>query len=331
MENSETKKAISDPLAQTDSGFYRELLDHLSDGVYFVDRERRIHYWNEGARRLSGYGAEEVVGRQCQDGILCHMDQSGRMMCKGECPLSASMADGVPHEAYVFLRHKQGRRVPVWVRVQPIRGADGSVVGAVELFTDDTAGNEERRKATAMQRLAFLDHLTQLPNRRYLEIALHTALTEFEAHKDALGVLMFDLDNFKRINDASGHSFGDQALKQLAQALTSSLRPADTVGRWGGDEFLAIVRGVDQEILGRLAERSAEQVRQISIPDKEGKLFSASVSVGAALCRAGESAEDLVRRADRLMYLSKARGKNQVTVDRGPADGHQVAWTGFNA
>jgi diguanylate cyclase (GGDEF)-like protein/PAS domain S-box-containing protein len=331
MENSETKKAIGDPLAQANSGFYRELLDHLSDGVYFVDRERRIHYWNEGARRLSGYGADEVVGRQCQDGILCHMDQSGRMMCRGECPLSASMADGVPHEAYVFLRHKQGRKVPVWVRVQPIRGADGSIVGAVELFTDDTAGNEERRKATAMQRLAFLDHLTQLPNRRYLEIALHTALTEFEAHKDALGVLMVDLDNFKAINDASGHSFGDQALKQVAQALTSSLRPADTVGRWGGDEFLAIVRGVDLESLGRLAERSVEQVRQISIPGKEGKVLTSSVSVGAALCREGESAEDLVLRADRLMYLSKAGGKNQVTVDRGPVDGHQVILKDFNA
>lgn len=324
-------KAAGDPLAQANPGFYRELLDHLSDGVYFVDRERRIHYWNEGARRLSGYAPEEVVGRQCQDGILCHMDQSGRMMCRGECPLSASMADGVPHEAYVFLRHKQGRRVPVWVRVQPIRGADGSVVGAVELFTDDTDGNEERRKATAMQRLAFLDHLTQLPNRRYMEIALQTSLTEFEAHKDALGVLMVDLDNLKGINDGSGHSFGDQTLKQLAQALTSSLRPADTVGRWGGDEFLAIVRGLNQESLGQLAERSAEKVRQISIPDKDGKTLAVSVSVGAALCRAGESAEDLVRRADRLMYLSKARGKNQVTVDRDEGDGHQVMKTGFNA
>jgi diguanylate cyclase (GGDEF)-like protein/PAS domain S-box-containing protein len=327
----ESPFAQSDPLAQMGPGFYRELLDHLSDGVYFVDRERRIHFWNEAARRLTGYAAEEVVGRRCQDGILCHTDPSGRMMCQGECPLSACIADGLHHEAYVFLRHKQGRRVPVWVRVQPIRGADGSIVGAVELFSDDTASNEERSKATAMRRLAFLDHMTQLPNRRYVEITLQTALAESEMHKDELGVLMVDLDNLKEINDVSGHAIGDEVLKQLAQALSSSLRPTDTVGRWGGDEFLAIVRSVNGESLGRLAERSAEQVRRISISDKEGKVITTSISVGAALCRAGESAEDLVRRADQLMYLSKARGKNQVTVDRGSVDGHQALWTGSKA
>jgi diguanylate cyclase (GGDEF)-like protein len=221
----------------------------------------------------------------------------------------------VQHEAYLFLRNKQGKRVPIWVRVQPIRGVDGNIVGAVEIFSDDTAGNEERRRVAIMQRLAFLDHLTELPNRRYLEITLQTALTEFEAHIDALGVLMVDLDNLKGINDTLGHSFGDQVLKHLALALSSSLRPTDTVGRWGGDEFLAIVRGVNRESLVQLAERSAEHVRQISIPDKEGKLHTASVSVGAVLCRVGEGADDLVRRADRLMYLSKARGKNQVTIE----------------
>jgi diguanylate cyclase (GGDEF)-like protein/PAS domain S-box-containing protein len=309
------KKTVSDPLAQSDPGFYRELLDHLSDGVYFVDRERRIHYWNEGAHRLTGYDAEEVVGKRCQDGILCHMDPSGREVCKGECPLSASIKDGTAHEGYLFFRHKQGRRVPIWVRVQPLRGADGNIVGAIEIFSDDTAGNEERRKIATMRRLAFLDHLTQLPNRRFLEITLQTALAEFEAHKDALGVLMVDLDNLKRINDTFGHSYGDQTLKMLAQALSSSLRPTDTIGRWGGDEFLAIVRGVNRETLARLAERSAEHVRQISISDNKGEAIAASVSVGAALCRAGESAEDLVRQADRLMYLSKARGKNQVTIE----------------
>jgi len=314
MGTDESKKA-GDPLTQPDSGFYRELLDHLSDGVYFVDRERRIHYWNEGARRLTGYGAEEVVGRRCQDGILCHTDPSGRDVCRGQCPLASSMKDGVQHEGYLFLRHKQGRRVPIWVRVQPIRGADGSIVGAVEIFSDDTAGTEERRKVAVMQRLAFLDHLTELPNRRFLEITLQTALAEFEGQKDALGVLMVDLDNLKGINDTFGHSFGDEALKQIAKTLSSSLRPTDTVGRWGGDEFLAIVREVNRESLLLLAERCAEHVRQISIPNQNGKVLAASVSVGAALCRAEESGEDLVQRADRLLYLSKARGKNQATVE----------------
>ena len=228
-----------------DPGFYKELLDHMSDGVYFVDRERRILYWNEGAYRLTGYKSEEILGKRCQDDILCHVDSTGKQLCHDGCPLSASIEDGGLHQANVFLRHKYGRRVPVNVRVQPIRDAEGGVIGAIEIFSDDSAQHEARRKTEALERMAFLDYLTQLPNRRFLEMSIRTALTEFEVHKDPFGVLLIDLDSFKTINDSFGHSCGDRALQEVAKTLTGSLRPTDIVGRWGGDEFLAIAGNVD--------------------------------------------------------------------------------------
>ncbi len=98
----------------TNPSFYKTLLDDMSDGVYFVDRDRRILYWNKGAIRLTGYQSEEMVGRCCQDNTLCHVDAAGRNLCHDGCPLTASISDGGSHEAPVFLRHKQGRRVPVW-------------------------------------------------------------------------------------------------------------------------------------------------------------------------------------------------------------------------
>ena len=119
-------RTLKDPVTPADPGFYKELLDHMSDGVYFVDRERRIQYWNEGARRLTGYSAEELMGRYCQDNILCHIDAQGRKLCVDGCPLLSTMEDGTSHEARLFLRHKQGRRIPVLVQVQPLRAADGS-------------------------------------------------------------------------------------------------------------------------------------------------------------------------------------------------------------
>ena len=70
------------PMTPADPGFYKDLLDHMSDGVYFVDRERRIQYWNEGAHRLTGYTAEELMGKCCQDEILCHVDYAGRRLCR---------------------------------------------------------------------------------------------------------------------------------------------------------------------------------------------------------------------------------------------------------
>ena len=298
-----------------DPGFYKELLDQMSDGVYFVDKDRRILYWNEGAYRLTGYKEKELLGKCCQDDILCHVDMAGKRLCHEGCPLTASISDGESHQANVFLRHKQGRRVPVNVRVQPLRDASGAVIGAIEIFSDDSAHHEARRKTEAMNRLAFLDHLTQLPNRRFVEMSARTALTEYQVHHDPFGVLMIDLDRFKEINDAYGHSCGDRALVQVAQTLTGSLRPTDVVGRWGGDEFLAIVRNVSQDVLKVLAERCVTLMNETAIPSNDERAISLSISVGAALVRLGETAEALVQRADALLYESKANGRSRVTTD----------------
>ena len=299
----------------SDPGFYKELLDHMGDGVYFVDRDRRILYWNEGAFRMSGYTAQELVGRSCQDDILCHVDYEGRRLCQDGCPLSASINDGGSHEANVFLRHKQGRRVPVTVRVEPLRAVDGSIVGAIEIFSDDSAQTEARRKTEAMKRLAFLDHVTQLPNRRFVEMSLNTALAEYQVHNDPFGALVFDLDKFKTINDSYGHECGDRALREVGKTVVGSLRPTDIVGRWGGDEFVAILRNVNHEILASLARRCVLMVARISLPSSEGATITLSISVGATLAHPGESAEELIHRADGLMYQSKIGGRDRATID----------------
>ncbi len=303
------------PPVPTGSDFYRGLLDNIGDGVYFVDRERRILYWNEGATRLTGYKAEELLGKCCQDDILCHVDHTGKRLCHDDCPLTATISDGVFHEANVFLRHKQGRRVPVSVRVQPLRAADGSIIGGIEIFSDNSAEIEARRKTEAMERLAFLDQLTQLPNRRFMEMSIQTALSEYAVHKDPFGVLMIDLDGFKTINDGFGHNCGDRALQEAAKTLTGSLRPTDIVGRWGGDEFLAIARNVSEDVLRELAERCVAIIAQTSIPGNAERRISLTISVGAALSCPGETAEGLIQRADQLMYRSKTGGRGRAHTE----------------
>ncbi|MGC9158990.1 MAG: diguanylate cyclase domain-containing protein [Terracidiphilus sp.] len=290
--------------------FYKEILDHLGDGVYFVDRERRILYWNEGAFRLTGYKPEEMVGQHCGDNTLCHVDPAGNHLCLSRCPLSVCMAAGEAREAHLFLRHKMGRRVPVAVRVQPVRDADGIIVGAVEIFSDDSARIEAQRRTESMERLAFLDHLTQVPNRRFLELCLHTALCEYAVHRDPFGLLLFDIDDFKEINDLLGHVAGDRALQEVAKTLTGALRPSDNVGRWGGDEFLAVVRNVNETNLKEMAKRCAVLVSKTRLPGKKEESFTPlSVSVGDALIQPGMTVEELIQRVDERMYGSKGKGK----------------------
>ena len=297
-----------------DSEFYKKLLDHMSDGVYFVDPDRRITYWNEGAIRLTGYSPEEIAGRHCQDDILCHVDYEGKELCHRGCPLAASISDAKGREARVFLRHKQGRRVPVVVRVQPLLSADGNVVGGIEVFSDDTAQAEARRKIEEMKRMAFLDQLTQLPNRRFIEISLHTALSEFHEHRSPFGVLFIDLDRFKEINDSLGHATGDLVLKETAKSLVASFRTTDVVGRWGGDEFMSVVHNTNGEFLSVLARRCVALVARTSVRLPDNQKLSPTVSVGGALIEAEDTVEDLLRRADERLYRSKTEGSSRATA-----------------
>lgn len=300
--------------SQADPEFYKRLLDSLHDGVYFVDRERRITYWNEGAARITGFPPEDVVGNLCYDNLLSHVDGKGRQLCMGHCPLSATMGDGQGREAQVFLRHKAGHRVPVQVRVSPLVNQEGKIVGAVEIFNDDSARESIKRRAEELEQMAFLDPLTRAANRRYLEIRLQTALREYELHQDPFGVLLIDMDHFKQINDGNGHDVGDSALIGVVRTLNGALRSTDTVGRWGGDEFLAVLGHVDRENLVQLAERCCRLVAETRIP-RGSTMIPLSISVGGAVFRGVESVEELIARADRTLYASKARGRGGAMVD----------------
>src|SRR6478672_11885933 len=110
-------------------GFYRRLLDNLADGVYFVDLDRRITYWNKAAEAISGYSSDEVVGRCCSDNVLVHTGDDGCHLCLKGCPLLASIETGSNQWAEVFLKHKRGHRVPVAVRVSAMTNSKGETIG----------------------------------------------------------------------------------------------------------------------------------------------------------------------------------------------------------
>jgi diguanylate cyclase (GGDEF)-like protein/PAS domain S-box-containing protein len=300
--------------APTDPELFKALLDHMSDGVYVTGHDRRVLYCNKAATELSGYEAEEIVGRSCYENGHCPIGHNGRSVCEDGCLLLESLKDGAARRTKAFLLHKQGRRIPVSVSLQPIAAANGSIIGVVEIFKDQSQREATRRKVEAMERLAFIDPLTQMPNRRSLEMSLQSALHAYSVTKLPFGALLIDLDGLKKINDSFGHTHGDYALTQIAKILGAALRPTDTVGRWGGDEFLAILPGVSAGILRQLAERCGNNVARDSYFSVGDQAVSLTVSVGGAVARAQDNAATLIARADDLLYQSKTGGRNRVTI-----------------
>ena len=292
--------------------FYRELLDFLTDGVYFTDRERRIIHWNKGAEKLSGFSPGEVIGKCCKDNLLMHVDASGHSLCLNDCPLSETIKDGQPREAEVFLHHKDGHRVPIHIRVTPVRDDGGAIVGAVEVFSDNTAHTQLAERLSQMEQLALLDSLTGLGNRLYFESSLRSRLEEFRRNHWNFGILFVDIDDFKSINDRYGHQAGDRVIQMVGRSLNATSRYFDAVCRWGGDEFVVIVANANivtlREISGRLRVLVENSVLT------EPKFLSVTVSIGGAQAVPDDTMESLVRRADDRLFQAKKSGKNCVRI-----------------
>ena len=295
------------------SKFHAALAASIPDGVYFVDLKRNILYWNQGAERISGYPAEEVTGHCCHENILVHVDDKGCQLCVDKCPLVHTLETGEMQEGSVYLHHKDGHRVPVAVRMAPVRNPAGEIVGGVEIFKDATEQLASLQRLEELKQQALRCPLTKVGNRAFVEQILQNTFDEFGHQGWAFGVIFVDVDHFKRFNDNYGHEMGDRVLKMVADTMSRALRCFDSIGRWGGEEFVVITPNVTAEALTSIAERLRALVETSFIQHGDQQL-QVTISVGAALCASGDTQESLVARADSLMYQSKHSGRNRITV-----------------
>jgi diguanylate cyclase (GGDEF)-like protein/PAS domain S-box-containing protein len=290
---------------------YKDILDSLSDGVYFVDRGRVVTYWNAAAERLTGYGAREVVGRACFDNILAHVDERGVNLCASGCPLHATIQDGQPREMEVYLLHRDGHRVPVLVRATPLRDRAGNILGTVETFSSNTAKVAALDRIKELERVALLDPLTGVGNRRYADVRLEGQLASMRRLGWSLGLLLIDVDAFKSFNDTYGHKVGDEVLRMVASTLSATVRSYDEVARWGGEEFVILCPGLDRDGLRAMGERLRVLVGRSVL--RQHDHTAVTISVGAALAGMDDTPASIIERIDRALYASKREGRNRVT------------------
>ncbi len=287
----------------------RMLLESLSDGVYFVDRDRNITYWNASAETITGFQRAELVGKSCAHNILRHMDVSGRELCEDGCPVQATLQDGEKREAYVFLHHKQGHRVPVHVRVAPLVGETGEIIGAVESFSESSSRLDMLKEIERLKNDAFRDPLLGIGNRRLAEVMFDNLVEQ----GDVIGMIFFDVDSFKQINDQLGHPIGDSVLIMISKSVLSALRQSDLFFRWGGDEFLILLPNLSLDDLRTVAQRVNVFVERSFIM-VDGQKVSTTISTSGTFAAPNETLESALRRCDTLMYESKNTGGNTVTV-----------------
>lgn len=281
----------------------RAFLDTTRDGVVVIDERGLILEFNAGAEHLFGYGAAEVLGTSLNQ-LMPRDDAAVHDQCVAH-PRGSHARIMSPARSVKGLR-KDGSEVQVEVTVGEARIAGARLhVGVIRDITERQAFEHK------LLELATRDSLTGALNRRAFTDQMDNALQLARRHGHALSLLLVDVDHFKKVNDSYGHQTGDRVLVSLTALLQSCLRTTDRFGRWGGEEFVALLPDTDAVQAMEVAERVLTAVRGAPLVSDTGAALPIRVSIGIATLSPGVAdAEKLIQRADEALYRAKAEGRD---------------------
>ncbi|MEP7366008.1 MAG: diguanylate cyclase [Acidobacteriota bacterium] len=294
--------------------FYRSLLDEVEEGIYFVDRNERVLYWNSAAQRITGFRSAEVVGRISGRELIQDTDHHGCELCVKGCPLRPVLKGKELRAAGLFMRHREGHRIQVRLRTAPLLDSHGHRMGEARLFKENCETLACVEKLTQLRELTLTDGLTGLGNRRFAEGSISEALWRYEREDHGFGLLVVDVDGLAEVNRTRGQAAGDAALRVVAATLQGSLRSFDMLARWADGEFLAVVEKISIQSLHCLAERMRDLVAGSSVPSGGAEEFGVTVSVGGTMVWEGDTMGRLVGRAEWRLRQAKSEGRGQSVV-----------------
>ncbi|MGQ0521867.1 MAG: PAS domain S-box protein [Actinomycetota bacterium] len=284
---------------------FRRAFDDAPIGMCLVDHEGRILRANQSYCEMLGYSEDALRGMTVgeltyPDDVEASQEPFGRVLAGG-------LASYRVEKRYV---HADGHPVWAMLNVSAVRDDGGRIVHLIGQIEDISA---RRQAEEALTRQALHDHLTGLPNRSLMLDRLRLALARTRRQPGTVTVMFVDLDNFKCINDSLGHDAGDQVLVTVAQRLQAAVRPADTVCRMGGDEFVVVCEGLDEAEPTEIARRVEAAVSEPFAVD--GREVAVTASVGLAVDAGGTAGpEGLLGNADAAMYRAKKAGKARYHV-----------------
>lgn len=276
------------------------------EGMIITDTEHNILQVNQAFTNITGYTREEVIGQKVS------LLKSGRHDDAFYDAMWTSINNTGTWQGEIWNRRKNGEVYPEWITITSVKGDDEKITHYVSTMTDITL---RKTAENEIQRLAFFDSLTQLPNRRLLLDRLEKAQATSARNKIYGALLFLDLDNFKNLNDTLGHDMGDELLKQVAQRLTACMRANDTVARLGGDEFVVMLENLSDTVedSASLAKTIGEKVlATLNEPYQlVNHAYHSTPSIGITLfIDHSNSIDDLLKHADIAMYEAKAAGRN---------------------
>jgi diguanylate cyclase (GGDEF)-like protein/PAS domain S-box-containing protein len=276
-------------------------VQYSGEAILITDADNTIVTVNPAFERLTGYSAEEAIGRNPR------FLSAGRMRPEDYKRMWASIKEHGFWQGELWDRRKDGGIYPKWISISVIRDQEGKVTNYIAHFTDVSS---ERAAEERLQHIAHHDALTGLLNRLSLNGRMDQALATARRDGSRVAAMFIDLDRFKVINDTLGHHIGDELLIEVARRLRESVRESDVVARLGGDEFVIMLSGIEHS--SAVALVAEKLVFSIGHPYQiEGHDLYTSPSIGIAIFPTdGIDGQTLMKNADAAMYHAKAAGRN---------------------
>ena len=314
----EMKKVEQELKTQRD--FATQIINVMGQGLTVSNAEGDFEFVNPAYASLFGYTSGDLIGRKPIE--VTHSEDRKDLQAQLE-----KRRQGITSTYASRLLRKDGSIAPVLITGVPRRDTDDNFAGTIAVITDlsrqkqieDELRQIKRSLEEALAReqiLANTDVLTGIYNRRYFFEVAENKIAVALRYSQPLAALMFDIDNFKRVNDAYGHTVGDSILKIVTQAARGELREADVLGRYGDDEFILLLPMTNAKHAYSLAERVRMKVAGLRIPSERGEI-SITLSLGIVELHHKEdreTAEEIFRRADVAMYAAKASGRNCTVI-----------------
>ncbi len=298
-------------LVQTLNGsFYRHMMDHLQNGVIFVDSENRVLDWNSSATRMTGISAESVFQRHWSPSFAKLCDSQGFALDDTQCPFRELIQTGKLVRQRLAIRCDGTDFLHVNLEVFPVFNDQGHFCGGAMIIEDISETAKLEEKIVSLRERASIDQLTKVANRGELNRQLPEFVDYHQRNNRVGSVIICDIDFFKRVNDNFSHQAGDEALILFAKVLKDSCRETDFVARFGGEEFVLLCSECDFTEAKEWAESIRKRLQRTPIPAIRNACLTASF--GVSTVQPGDTGESVLGRADQALLIAKESGRDRV-------------------
>lgn len=289
----------------------RKIFDSLYDGAYFIDKNQQVLLWNKSAEEITGYSAEELLNTYCFDNTLNYLDKDGNDLKAENCPLHQTLFDKKSREAYLFIKHKEGYRIPIHAKISPIMNDNGFIIGAVQIFCrsnlkDTVEKQPVKAAAPEIVQITSVKLADQIQIEKKLELLFQSSL---DKDYETFSILITKLDDPKKHEEQI-----EKIMNILAKTLSVSIGETDLLGRWENHSLLIISTSASKGILNNLAYKLRNLISHTVINTTSGQL-KFTISTIATIARKNDTKSSIFERITSIMKKAESKGNNQIVID----------------